>query len=123
MLSIIRKILGAIGLIAVFIWLSVFSLQTYQPDDVTFEAQDKSPLVSIIFDKLDFLLTYLGQMPSLGLLPVQQVAGGYEQTMTQILTENQVSGEKLNQPPTVKDLSELWADLKAKMQNKSLSTR
>jgi len=123
MLSIIRKILGVIGLVAVFIWLSVFSLQTYQSDEVSFEAQDKSPLVSIVFDKLDFLLTYLGQMPSLGLLPVQEVAGGYEQTMTQILTESSVSGGNLSEPPTVKDLSELWADLKLKMQNKSLSTR
>lgn len=123
MLGLIRKILGVVGLVALFIWLSVFSMQVYRPDNVTFETQDKLPIVSIFFDKLDFFLTYLSQMPSLGLLPVKEVAGGYEQTMNQILTENQVSGEKLNQPPTVKDLSELWAGLKSKMQNKSWSTR
>jgi hypothetical protein len=122
-MGILRKILGALGVAAILIWLSVFSVQEYRPDNLTFEAQDKLPITSLVLDKLDFILAYLGQMPSLGLIPVKEVAGNYEQTMTEILTENKISENNLSQPPTVKDFEDFWQELKAKILKKSWSVR
>lgn len=123
MFSIIRKILGALGLLVVFIWLSIFSLQTYKSDDLTFDAQDKSPVASLVLDKLNFILVYLGQNPSLGLIPVSKMSGNYEQAMTDILTKNEVSGSTLDKIAATASFQDLWQNLKANMRHDSWSTR
>jgi hypothetical protein len=122
-MDIIRKILSVLGLAAVFIWLSIFSLQTYRSDNLTFEAQDKTPVVSIILDKLNFILVYLGQNPSLGLLPVSKMSSNYEQAMTDILTKNEVSGDTLSKMAAPANFQDLWQNLKANMRHDSWSTR
>lgn len=123
MISIIRKILSVLGLVAIFVWLSIFSLQEYRADNLTFAAQDKSPVVSVVLDKLNFILVYLGQNPSLGLLPMSKMSGNYEQAMTEILTKNEVSGNTLNQMAATANFQDLWQNLKAKMRHDSWSTR
>lgn len=122
-MELIRKTLGALGLAAVFIFLSIFSLTEYQDNKIATGAQDKIPVVAQVFNKLGLVMAYLGQVPLLRLVPVASVSNNYQQTIGGVLTENKISGIDFSKPVTINSFKDWWLSLKANMQKEDWSRR
>lgn len=120
-MSSIRKILGSIGLVIVFIFLAIFSMYAYQDDKVSFVAKDKSPFIAQVFTILNEVITSLEKLPFLGLLPIDKAGSNYEQMMNDILTENNNSETNLAKPTTIRGFRDLWFNLRSNMRQEDWS--
>lgn len=116
-----RKILGSVGLVIIFIFLAIFSMFAYQDDKVSFETKDKSPFITQAFGVLTAVVSSLEKLPFLGLLPVDKAGDNYEQMMSDILTENKNSGSKIEKPTSIKGFKDLWLELRANMRQEDWS--
>jgi|GEM_PF-3539817 len=122
-MGLIRKTSGVLGLAAVFIFLSIFSITEYQDNKIATGAQDKTPVVAQVFNKLGPIIAYLGQVSLLRLVPVASVSNSYQQTMGEVLTENKISGVDFSKPVTINSFKDWWLDLKTNMQQEDWSWR
>lgn len=97
-MKLIRQVVIALALLAIFISLSVFSTVEYTGEEADLNnKEDKLPLVKAALTKFDDFLSVINNIPILGLLPAAKVGADYE-TETVKNIYNKVEDVSKNNP-------------------------